>query len=302
MRSGSESPDSVTPVLGSHVVGQRIVVRRLVPGETGPTGGPAFTDLLGVCLSWSADGCVVQPETGDPVTIPLELIVSGKPVPPRPSVRHRVSVAEAESHVSSLWADILVEPLGAWTLRRLPGSPRRRANSCVAMGDPGLPFAEAEAAILDFYARNDAPPQVKVEVGSDEEAAFRAAGWSPLVDGDAHFLLASVARVRRALGATTATLEVDGPRAVATIPPAGVARGCAAYDRDWLGIHGVHVEPAYRRRGLARDVLSALLGWGAELGATTAWLHVEVDNAPGIALYESLGFSTHHTSRYLTRE
>jgi hypothetical protein len=62
-----------------------VVVRRLVPGENGPTGGPAFTDVLGVCTSWEDGVCVVQPESGDPVTIPLELIVSGKPVPPRPS-------------------------------------------------------------------------------------------------------------------------------------------------------------------------------------------------------------------------
>jgi hypothetical protein len=36
--------------LGPHVVGQRVVVRRVVHGETGPSGGPALTDLLGTCL------------------------------------------------------------------------------------------------------------------------------------------------------------------------------------------------------------------------------------------------------------
>jgi GNAT superfamily N-acetyltransferase len=89
-------------LLGPHVVGQRIVVRRLVPGETGPTGGPAFTDLLGVCLSWSDGECVVQPEDGPAVTIPLALVVSGKPVPPRPSVRGRVPLAEAERRAALL--------------------------------------------------------------------------------------------------------------------------------------------------------------------------------------------------------
>ncbi len=47
-------------------------------------------------------------------------------------------------------------------------------------------------------------------------------------------------------------------------------------------------------------MIAALLEWGAERGATTAWLHVEVDNEPGLALYEGLGFATHHTCRYLT--
>ncbi|MGH3335243.1 MAG: GNAT family N-acetyltransferase [Nocardioides sp.] len=43
-----------------------------------------------------------------------------------------------------------------------------------------------------------------------------------------------------------------------------------------------------------------LLDWGASLGATTAWLHVETHNAGAIVLYEGLGFRTHHTARYLS--
>ena len=41
-----------------------------------------------------------------------------------------------------------------------------------------------------------------------------------------------------------------------------------------------------RAGGLAGQVVDALLEWGAEQGATTAWLHVETDNEAAIALYE----------------
>jgi hypothetical protein len=75
--------------LGRHVVGARVVVRRRLPGETGPGGGPAMSDVVGTCLRWSDDECVVQPETGPPVTIPVRLIVAGKPVPPRGPRRRR---------------------------------------------------------------------------------------------------------------------------------------------------------------------------------------------------------------------
>ena len=68
---------------------------------------------------------------------------------------------------------------------------------------------------------------------------------------------------------------------------------------DWLGLHGLAVDPAYRRRGLATAVVAALLERGAEQGASTAWLHVETDNASALALYEGLGFAVHHTCRYL---
>ena len=54
-----------------------------------------------------------------------------------------------------------------------------------------------------------------------------------------------------------------------------------------------------RRRGHARGLCSALLAWGAERGATRAYVQVLVDNRAGIALYESLGFTTQHRSRYL---
>ena len=55
------------------------------PGETGPSGGPAMTDLLGVCIAWGDGVCVVAPASGGvPVTIAIADIVSGKPVPPRP--------------------------------------------------------------------------------------------------------------------------------------------------------------------------------------------------------------------------
>ena len=45
--------------------------------------------------------------------------------------------------------------------------------------------------------------------------------------------------------------------------------------------------------------MAALLEWGAERGATTAYLQVIGDNVPALALYARLGFVTHHAYRYL---
>src|SRR3954470_18761179 len=82
---------STPPGLGPHCVGQRVVVRRVLPGETGPSGGPAMTDLLGVMESWTDGSTVVRAEDGTTTEIALRDIVSGKPVPPRASARMRVS-------------------------------------------------------------------------------------------------------------------------------------------------------------------------------------------------------------------
>lgn len=50
------------------------------------------------------------------------------------------------------------------------------------------------------------------------------------------------------------------------------------------------VDPAARRRGLARALLLAALEMARSQGATAAFLEVAVDNAPAISLYAALGF------------
>ena len=74
-------------------------------------------------------------------------------------------------------------------------------------------------------------------------------------------------------------MTIDGGVATAVIP--GAAQGVAAYADDWVGFRGIEVEPEHRRRGLARAIMAALLEWGAERGATTAYLQVLGHNAPG---------------------
>ena len=70
--------------------------------------------------------------------------------------------------------------------------------------------------------------------------------------------------------------------------------------RTGLAPRGIEVAPEHRRQGLARTVMAALLEWGAERGATTAYLQVLGHNAPALALYDGMGFTTHHAYAYLT--
>ncbi|WGX95190.1 N-acetyltransferase [Nocardioides sp. L-11A] len=290
-------------------MGQRIVVRRVLRGRTGPSGGPAFTDVLGTCLAWDADSCLVERADGEKVRIALADVVSGKPVPPRAPARMRVSSRDAEAHTAALWPGVETAPLGAWVLRsetRPSGRLLKRANSCLAMGDPDRPVPEALATVAAFYAERGRDPLVQVETGSEVEAAVAAAGWAPLGVGDAELWLASVSRVRRALPpsatapATPVELSVTGSRAVVSAGSGcdPVAEGHAAVDGDWVGLHGVTVDPSYRRRGLGAAVVARLLGWAAEQGALTAWLHVEAENPGGQAFWERLGFAAHHSCRY----
>jgi ribosomal protein S18 acetylase RimI-like enzyme len=286
-------------------VGQRVVVRRVLPGQRGPTGGPAFTDALGICERWdTSEGvALLRREDGSSLKIRIADVVSGKPVPPRPSVRMRVSAREAEEHALLIWPRLDIARLGDWVLRSdpllTPGQRVvKRANSCLAMGSPGTGLVEALARVKEFYAERDRPALLQVETGSDIDVDAVALGWRPLPEGAATFHLASVARARRALPRDLPALDtVEDPGEVRVV--ARGVRARAVLDGDWLGIHDLAVDAAYRRRGLARAALAVLLDWGASRGALTAWLHVEVGNTAALALYEPLGFAAHHGYRYL---
>jgi ribosomal protein S18 acetylase RimI-like enzyme len=306
MDSGTHSRPVGNHLLGPHVVGQRVVVRRVLRGETGPSGGPAMTDVLGVCTAWGDGRCVVAPESGAPVEIAIADIVSGKPVPPRPSVRHRVSTRDAEEHTLSLFAGLETTRLGDWVLRTVPaleGRLVKRANSCLAIGDPGTDVGAAAEAVRAFYAARNRPVLAQVEAGSDVDIALSAAGWSVVPGGDADFLLASLSRALRSCNAASSTPQAahdsEGGGRVRVEVGEGLATGEAALDGDWLGLHNLQVAEEHRRQGLGTAALGALLEWGAEQGATTAWLHVEVDNDAARALYDRVGFRTHHACRYL---
>jgi ribosomal-protein-alanine N-acetyltransferase len=81
------------------------------------------------------------------------------------------------------------------------------------------------------------------------------------------------------------------------------AFGLIAEDGDLLGlvlcralageaeILTVAVPPEARRRGVAKALMVAALDMARELGAETAFLEVDVDNAAAIGLYEGLGFA-----------
>jgi ribosomal protein S18 acetylase RimI-like enzyme len=76
------------------------------------------------------------------------------------------------------------------------------------------------------------------------------------------------------------------------------ALGASAVDGEWAGIFGMRTLPTHRRKGLASRVLAALLHEARSLGARRAYLQVEADNAPAIALYSGLGFVPAYGYRY----
>lgn len=80
---------------------------------------------------------------------------------------------------------------------------------------------------------------------------------------------------------------------------AGRLRGFALFSQilDEATLLNIVVDPASRRQGLARQLLSSALTSLSERGAARCFLEVRVGNAAAIALYRSLGFHTDGTRR-----
>lgn len=90
------------------------------------------------------------------------------------------------------------------------------------------------------------------------------------------------------------------PRRFASMAEHGAisAVGLTVATGDHAAIFLMRTAPAFRRRGLARTILSALLRWAHSAGAQTAYLQVEAANAPAIALYRASAFESAYSYRY----
>jgi ribosomal protein S18 acetylase RimI-like enzyme len=76
----------------------------------------------------------------------------------------------------------------------------------------------------------------------------------------------------------------------------------AFFERRRRGyIHDVVTRPAYRRRGIGRQLVEALLQWMRHADITVVELTVAVRNTGAVAFWERLGFVTymHHMKREL---
>lgn len=78
-----------TPRFGAQDIGHRVVVRRKVPGQAGPTGGQAYTDVLGILEHCDEDTLWVRRADDTIVELAIADVTRAKRVPSRPMPRRR---------------------------------------------------------------------------------------------------------------------------------------------------------------------------------------------------------------------
>jgi len=237
-------------------------------------------------------------------------------------------VAALEGLAHRTWPCRKEEKLGDWRLREADGF-TRRANSCLALGDPGVPLPEAVERVEAWYRARDLEPCVKIVSGTDPEldTLLEARGWS----------VATPSLVlRRELGQemsafpsefsasaipdstwlrTVSFWDGENPdkarrhRELAQrIHTAGfmywttsegiLAVGLVSMDGVEAHLYDVVVHPERRGRGIGRAFCAAALGWARACGTRSMALQVLESNATARALYVALGFSEHHRYHY----
>ncbi|AQT78511.1 GNAT family N-acetyltransferase [Mycolicibacterium litorale] len=289
-------------------VGSRVSVRYRLPAGS----APPMTDVIGH-VETVAPLIVLRTKSGELVEIAHADVLavrelSGGPV--------RASEIRALEHAAALaWPGTEQHWQDGWLLRAAGGY-TSRANSAVPL-DFSATLA-ALPAIVDWYADRDLQPWLALP---ERLLAVRAEGIKhtrvmvidltgpmPGAQPDPAVTLlerpdeAWLTRYERDVPPAVLTAVVDGVAVFASVTGAAVGRGAVTRAPDgtgWLGISAVRVDPGQRRRGHARTVCQALLGWGARNGASRAYVQVLSDNPGAIALYHSLGFRLHHHHRYV---
>ncbi|PZS31866.1 MAG: GNAT family N-acetyltransferase [Pseudonocardiales bacterium] len=249
-----------------------------------------------------------------------------------------IEIGRLEAVAALGWRAPDTARLGDWLLRAAEGW-TGRGNSVLPLGEPDRPMDEALGAVREWYAERGLPArfQVPLPLCGGLDAALAMRGWRAY--NPTLVRIATVERVLQRLGdpggLPPATLEEaptaawlaayhyrgsEGPPPIAAAvmtaadnpvfasvvvddDVAGIARAVVDYDTDglgWCGITALETAPAWRRRGIGRQLMRGVLRWAVRGGAALIYLQVMEDNAAAHAMYDQLGFVTSHRYHYRT--
>lgn len=129
------------------------------------------------------------------------------------------------------------------------------------------------------------------------QVRLSALAYSPhLADHLAYETAAAAAfwrdRAERAALATTMATFVAVDRGAFV----GIVDGFLTEEPGTVEIGGMWVSPDRRRSGIGRELLSAIIAWARERGASRVGLWVRKSNEPARLLYESHGFEASETT------
>jgi N-acetylglutamate synthase len=242
---------------------------------------------------------------------------------------------ELERSAAAHWRGTEEQWLGEWLLRAADGF-TGRANSALALGDPGVPLDAALDFVSGWYRARGLPAMISVPLplaadgldGLDAELTERAWATRP---GPAFVMVADLPLAVAASGLpagaeVAAEADPDAAwlaryhyRGTDTQPPVMREVLTSAQDQafisirtesevmaiarlsiadGWAGLTAVEVNPGHRRAGLGLAITAAACAEAVRRDVRRVFLQVEVGNAAARALYERCGFRYSHRYHY----
>ena len=228
------------------------------------------------------------------------------------------------------WPAAAVHYDGTWVVRLTAGHPAKRLNSVNPL-DPGDIGQIAErigraSRRFEAYGR---PLTFRLSplAGSVIPAYLDAEGWStfdeslvmrlalasaPVEDAMDQIPLRDISRFVSAslkVHDSDASLRAGLSEIIGSIQPDvgmfALERGdeplatlLCVHDGDLAGLFEIATDKAVRKQGLGRQLILSALKWARLRGAREAWLQVEADNQPALALYRGLGFTEVYRYHY----
>jgi len=309
---------SVPSLLGA--IGKRVTIRLREP-----SGG--FRDIVGILQS---ERKLINAKS-ETITFSPDEIAIWREIKPLPDLAGKGApysqrIIELEKLSDLTWPAERVIEYGKWRIRISDGL-TMRANSTLPTGsaphgEPPSDLAEAVKYVTDLYRENGLTPTFTIPLPLYEELDkyLEDNGWKIKVG--ANYLIRDIGSVDLTCypeftveisdNPSKSWLDIRSDQALEKLMlrhPARygaiksgeeiIAVGRIATFGSWAIVARLFVDPAHRGKGLAKILMNHLMASASGDGAAKIALQVDDENGAGMALYQSMGFRTHH--KYITR-
>ena len=303
---------TVPSLLGA--IGKRVTIRLHEP-----TGG--YRDIVGILQSERE----LITSKSKSITFSPDEIAIWREIKPLPDLAGKGAplsqrIIELEKLSDLTWPAQEIVEYGKWRLRISDGF-SMRANSVLPIGEPPIDLASAVDEITHIYREKKLKPtfSIPLPIFDELDRYLEQHGWNIKID--ANFLIRDIGAIEVSSDPqfsieildhpSKGWLEINSDQSLEKIMrryPARygavkigeqvIAVGRIATLGSWSIVTRLFVNPSFRGKGVAKNLMNNLLSAAVSDGATKVALQVDNENGAALALYQSMGFTTHHKFVY----
>ena len=303
---------TVPSLLGA--IGKRVTIRLHEP-----TGG--YRDIVGILQSERE----LITSKSKSITFSPDEIAIWREIKPLPDLAGKGAplsqrIIELEKLSDLTWPAQEIVEYGKWRLRISDGF-SMRANSVLPIGEPPIDLASAIDEITNIYREKKLKPtfSIPLPIFDELDRYLEQHGWNIKID--ANFLIRDIGAIEVSSDPQFSIEILDYPSeewletnsdqplekimrryparyGAIKIGEQIIAVGRIATLGSWSIVTRLFVNPSFRGKGVAKNLMNNLLSAAVSDGATKVALQVDNENGAALALYQSMGFTTHHKFVY----